>query len=195
MEDQIWMNYVPRQKRRLPRVVLPLGGTGGDDPAAPLPPPIPSASLLLERPPAGRKDGGGRAPRRPLTGRAGEPPSGMAVTARSRPLWPDLAGRRLAAGRTAAGMATSKAGACGAGRRRLMAAGMAMVAGTEPAAGAKVVVVVPCGLVVAMTRCPAAAARCPPDPRLSAGFGGWPAAVGGEASRPPLLILVINDKR
>jgi hypothetical protein len=45
-------------------------------------------------------------------------------------------------------MATAKAGARGAGRRRLKAAGMAMVAGTEPAAGAKVVVVVPCGLVV-----------------------------------------------
>jgi hypothetical protein len=43
-----------------------------------------------------------------------------------------------------------------------MAAGMAMVAGTEPAAGAKVVVVVPCGLVVATMRCPAAAAAVSP---------------------------------
>uniref|UniRef100_A0A0E0GDC9 Uncharacterized protein n=1 Tax=Oryza nivara TaxID=4536 RepID=A0A0E0GDC9_ORYNI len=45
-------------------------------------------------------------------------------------------------------MATAKAGARGAGRRLLKAAGMAMVVGTEPAAGTKVVVVVPCGLVV-----------------------------------------------
>uniref|UniRef100_A0A0E0EDW3 Uncharacterized protein n=1 Tax=Oryza meridionalis TaxID=40149 RepID=A0A0E0EDW3_9ORYZ len=53
-------------------------------------------------------------------------------------------------------MATAKAGVRGAGRRRLKAAG------TEQAAGAKMVVVVPCGLVVATAQCPTAAAAVSP---------------------------------
>ncbi|EAZ43071.1 hypothetical protein OsJ_27663 [Oryza sativa Japonica Group] len=62
------------------------------------------------------------------------------------------------------------AGARGAGRRWLKAAGMAMAAGTELAEGAEAAAAVPW-----LRRRGAWRLRrwCPPDPRLSAGSGGW----------------------
>uniref|UniRef100_A0A0E0H3T6 Uncharacterized protein n=1 Tax=Oryza nivara TaxID=4536 RepID=A0A0E0H3T6_ORYNI len=102
------------------------------------------------------------------SGEQGSVHDGAAVTARSRPLRPDLAGWRLAAGR-----ATAKAGACGAGRWWLKAAGMAMAVGMASAKGAKAAAVV----LVWRRR------RCPPDPRLSAGSGGWPVVVVGDGGR------------
>uniref|UniRef100_A0A0E0BVS4 Uncharacterized protein n=1 Tax=Oryza glumipatula TaxID=40148 RepID=A0A0E0BVS4_9ORYZ len=148
-----------KRKRRL-RSQAGQIARAGDDPATPIPPllPLRLTAARAAAGKAGRPQGRRRRGSSLTSHRAGR---GAARR--------DGGDRQIQAAPAGSGGAATGGGhgggdGDGEGRdvRRLKAAGIAMVVGMEPAASAKVVVVVPCGLVVATARCPAAAAAVSP---------------------------------
>lgn len=150
----------------------PLGRHGRRKPSRPFPPPPPS--------PPCRRPSGRMVAARPLTNNAsggrGSRPQRATVATRSRPLQPDLAGWRLAAGR-----ATAKAVARGAGRRWWKAAEMAMATGMVLAEGAQAAAVAKDAKAAAGMAMAAVVATAVMSPRSAplGRSGGWPAGDGG----------------